>query len=103
MTVSVDQAVYAAWLAQTGGRAEYRTLAQLEAAYLGHFDSLTSYVQLFVDEMGYNECLDSALPPAIRPYVEIRYDKLAKDVRRFRNLVVVPAQPTGVWLFDAPL
>jgi antirestriction protein len=72
-----------------------------EEAYLGHFDSVDAYVEQLVDDCGYNDTLDHVVPESLRPYVQINVAGMANDMQLGGDLHVVPAEPSGVWLFDA--
>lgn len=72
-----------------------------DEAYLGEYDSLQAYVEQLIDDLGYDELLDRAVPPGIRPYVKIDVAATARDLQFGGDLQAVPAEGGGVWIFDA--
>jgi hypothetical protein len=101
MIRSNDEAAYATWVGLRGWLGAGAAPQGFEQTYLGHFDSVASYIQLFVDEMGYLQQATAAVPESIRPYLQIDVDGLASDVVRFGSILAVPALPSGVWIFQA--
>lgn len=61
-------------------------LAGFDESYLGHYDNLHAYVEQLINDLGYDELLDKAVPASIRPYVKIDIAATAND--------------GGVWIFD---
>lgn len=76
-------------------------LEGFEDAYLGHYDSLTDYAEQLIDEAGYNQILDRALPDSIRGYLHIDTDMLGHDMQLGGDVHVAAAEDGGVWLFRA--
>ena len=91
---------YAAW-ASLGHHRDSDDLDQtFEDAYRGRFDSVVEYVEQFIDDMGYEELLDQAVPAGIRPYVTIRTEALARDLELSGDVYAPPSDDGGVWLFE---
>lgn len=87
--------------------AAYADVMQDEAAldnfsddYLGHYDSVTAYVEQLVDDVGYDAMLDKAVPASLRPYVQIDIAALARDMQLGGDITSVEADGGGVWLFQ---
>jgi len=72
-----------------------------EIAYLGHFDSVEAFAEQLVDDLGYQQVLDDAVPEQLQPYIRIDCSALARDLQAGGDIHVVPANDGGVWLFDA--
>jgi antirestriction protein len=89
---------FAAWASATEGDDD--ALDRFEDAYLGHHDSLESYVQQLVDDLGYEQLLDEALPETLRPYVQFDVAALARDMHLGGDVHTVQADDGGVWVFD---
>ncbi len=79
---------------------ESELLADFGAAYLGHYDDLHSYIEQLINDLGYDELLDKAVPASIRPYVKIDITATANDLMLGGDLFTVPADDGGVWIFD---
>jgi antirestriction protein len=76
---------------------EEALLDGFDAAYLGHYDSLPTYVEQLVNDLGYDRILDENLPASVRPYVKIDITATAHDL--LRDLHALPAADGGVWIF----
>lgn len=76
-------------------------LANFDEAYLGHYDNLHAYVEQLINDLGYDELLDRAVPASIRPYVKIDITATAHDLLLGGDLHALPAAEGGVWIFDA--
>lgn len=76
-------------------------MAGFEDAYLGHYDSVEAYAEQLVDDLGYQQAVDQALPESMRPYARIDTAALAHDLQISGDIYVLPADDGGVWLFDA--
>jgi antirestriction protein len=74
-------------------------LPDFDEAYLGHYDSLQAYVEQLINDLSYDQLLDRAVPPSLRPYVTINLAATAQDVGR--DVQVLPAAEGGVWIFNA--
>jgi antirestriction protein len=89
---------FAAWVEISNGD---DALDQFDSAYLGHFDSLKAYGQQLVDDGGYEQLLDNAVPQHLRPYVHIDTAGLGRDLWLGGDINLVHADEGGVWIFDA--
>ena len=79
---------------------EEELLASFDQAYLGHYDSLHTYIEQRVNDLGYDRILDEAVPPTIRPYVKIDITATANDLLLGGDLHALPAPDGGVWIFN---
>jgi antirestriction protein len=75
-------------------------LAGFVDVFLGHFDSVEAYVEQLIDDLGYAELLDQAMPDSIRRYTQIDTAALARDMEISGDVMAVTAEGGGVWLFD---
>ena len=69
-------------------------------AYLGEYESIESYAEQLVEDLGYEQALDEALPEHVRRYVEINVAGLAHDLLLSGDVHVYQREGGGVWLFD---
>jgi hypothetical protein len=79
---------------------EDEQLEHFDTAYLGHYDSLHSYLEQRINDLGYDQIIDKAVPPSIRPYVKIDITATAHDLLLGGDLRTVPAPHGGVWVFN---
>jgi len=87
----------AAWAELVAGDVD--RLGEFEDAFLGHYPSAETYAEQLIDDLGYNQQLDEALPDGIRRYVRIDTAGLARDLQMEGAIEVVPADDGGVWVF----
>ncbi len=91
---------YAAWADVFDGEAaSFDTEAFMEA-YLGHYDSVTDYVEQLADDLGYEHELDK-LPDHLRQYTRIDYAAIARDMELSGDIATVADPAGGIWLFNA--
>jgi antirestriction protein len=103
------------WLSQIGhGIAQHGTafaawanlvhdadqLADYDAVYLGHYDSLESYIEQRINELGYDRAFDEVVPEQLRPWVKIDLAATARNLHYGGDLHAVPADQGGIWIFD---
>ncbi len=79
---------------------EEEHLAGFSTAYLGRYDNLHAYIEQLINDLGYDELLDKAVPASIRPYVKIDITATANDLLLGGDLYALPADDGGVWVFD---
>lgn len=73
---------------------------QFSDAYLGAYDSLEAYAEQLVDDLGYEQLLDQAVPQSLRPYVRLDTEGLARDLQLGGDVHALPAENGGVWVFQ---
>lgn len=89
---------YAAWAdVFDGDQASFDTDGFREA-YLGHYDSVTEYVEQLADDLGYTHELDK-LPEHLRAYTHIDYSAIARDMQLSGDIATVDDPTGGVWIF----
>jgi antirestriction protein len=74
-------------------------LGSFDKEYLGHYDSLHTYLEQTINDLGYDRILDEVVPPKLRPYVKIDIDATARDLQFGGDLHVLAATEGGVWIF----
>jgi antirestriction protein len=89
-------AAYAAWAALTPPEEADH---DFEHSYRGHYPSAEDYVAELIDESGYNEALDKAVPQSLRPYVQIDTEMLARDMEIEGAFTSVESDEGGTWIF----
>lgn len=92
--------VFAAWAAYVGPENDDQ-LARSEDHYRGAWESVQSYVEDLLDNIGFNYDLEQALrviPKDLRIYVTVDVEALARDWEV--ELHVVERRAGGVWLFE---
>ncbi|HJQ00857.1 MAG TPA: hypothetical protein VJ851_04595 [Jatrophihabitans sp.] len=75
-------------------------LADYDVTYLGHYDSLESYIEQRINELGYNRAFNEVVPEALRPWVKIDLAATARNLHAGGDLHAVPADEGGIWIFD---
>ena len=74
-------------------------LDRFDEAYLGCFESLESYAEDVLDDLGYLEAIDKAVPDGLQPYVEVDIAGFARDLA-LSGEVTAAAGSEGVYVFD---
>lgn len=72
--------------------------ASFHESYLGHYESITAYVEQMADDLGYEEKLDT-LPEHQRSFVHIDYAAIARDMEASGDVATVPDPQGGLWIF----
>jgi antirestriction protein len=90
---------FAGWAAVAGTEPEQ--LAKFEAAYLGIWNSVEDYTENLLDDLGYTELLDTALPEPIRSYVRLDVARFARDLELGGQVVTYPTSESDrVYVYD---
>lgn len=76
------------------------SLDGFEGSYLGEYDSPEAYAEQLIDDLGYNQLLEQALPDNIRGYARFDTAALARDMQLSGDVQANPREGGGVWLFD---
>jgi antirestriction protein len=74
-------------------------MAGFADSYRGHYASVEAYAEQLVDELGYQQLIDAAVPESFRRYVHIDVAALAHDMQFSGELYVYRADDGGVWIF----
>ncbi|GFG50804.1 antirestriction protein [Mycolicibacterium agri] len=89
---------YAAWADVFDGEEASCDIDSFHEAYLGHYDSVTDYVEQMADDLGYEQQLDT-LPEHLRDYVRIDYAAIARDLHLSGDIATVDDPNGGLWIF----
>ncbi|MEN4475706.1 antirestriction protein ArdA [Mycolicibacterium cosmeticum] len=89
---------FAAWADVFDGEPASFDTDSFQEAYLGHYHSVTDYVEQMADDFGYDDSL-AILPEALRPYVRFDYEALARDIETSGEIAAVRDPQGGIWLF----
>lgn len=81
------------------GTLDHHLLTQFEDHYLGSYMTTQEWAQEEAEALGLEDTLDHALPEALRWYVTIDYDTLARDLELSGDITAVPNPEGGVWVF----
>lgn len=69
-------------------------------AYMGHYDSVQTYVDQMADDLGYTDEL-AKLPESLQPYVHFDTAALARDMELSGDIQTVDDPAGGTWIFLA--
>jgi|HubBroStandDraft_6_1064221.scaffolds.fasta_scaffold08601_8 antirestriction protein len=89
---------YAHWVA-SGGSSERTDLLGFEDAYLGHWESLTSYAENFLDDLGALQQIEKVAHGYLQPYVRLDIEGFARDLELAGDIWTSPGDG-GVYVFD---
>ena len=62
------------------GSGQREELARFEEVYYGHVESLEEYAEEMLDELGYMQLLEDAVPEQFSPYVKVDVEGFARDL-----------------------
>lgn len=89
---------YSAWSEVADGADASFDTDSFGEAYLGHYESVTDYVEQMAEDLGYEDELDK-LPGHLRSFVRIDYAAIARDIDASGDITGVRDPQGGVWLF----
>lgn len=89
---------FAAWVDYSG--LEPEDWHHFEEAYLGEFDSLTSYAEQIIDDLGWRDEIEKILPESLQPYVTIDAEQMAEDMRLNGEIYSVESD-SGIYVFNS--
>ncbi|MGU3500920.1 antirestriction protein ArdA [Mycobacterium sp. C31M] len=89
---------YAAWADVFDGEEASFDIDGFRESYLGHFESVTDYVEQMADDLGYEAELEK-LPENLRSYTRIDYAAIARDMEHSGAIAIVPDPSGGLWIF----
>ncbi|MDO3175888.1 antirestriction protein ArdA [Mycobacteroides abscessus] len=91
---------FSAWIDVHDGESVSFDIDSFREAYLGHYNSVTDYVEQLADDLGYPSELES-LPEHLRGYVRIDYAAIARDMQLSGEIATIEDPQGGMWLFRA--
>ena len=74
-------------------------LERFEDVYLGHADTVEAYAEQLLDELGYPQILEEALPDHMQPYVTLDVEGFARDLELSGDITTSDGDG-GVYVFD---
>ncbi|SKK23643.1 antirestriction protein [Mycobacteroides abscessus subsp. massiliense] len=89
---------YSAWADVFDGDDASFDIDSFHEAYLGHYDSVTDYVEQMADDLGYEAEL-AKLPEHLQGYAHIDYTAIARDMELSGDIAAVQDPNGGLWLF----
>lgn len=91
---------YSAWADVFDGEPASFDIDSFHEAYLGHYDSVTDYVEQMAEDLGYTEEL-AKLPEHLQRYARIDYAAIARDMHLSGEIATVDDPNGGMWIFRA--
>ncbi|MDG5769989.1 antirestriction protein ArdA [Mycolicibacterium fortuitum] len=91
---------YSAWADVFDGEDASFDVDAFHESFLGHYDSVTDYVEQMADNLGYEQELDK-LPEHVRGYTRIDYAAIARDMELSGDIATVLDPNGGLWIFRA--
>jgi len=74
-------------------------LERFEDVYLGHFESIEAYADELLDDLGYPQMLEEAIPEHMQPYVTLDVEGFARDLELSGDVTTSEGEG-GVYVFD---
>jgi antirestriction protein len=89
---------YSAWADVHEGEPASYDIDSFHEAYLGHYESITDYVEHMADDVGYTEEL-AKLPEHLQAYTRVDYAAIARDMQLSGEIATVDDPHGGMWIF----
>jgi antirestriction protein len=93
---------YSAWADVHDGEPASFDIDSFQEAYLGHYDSVTDYVDQMADDLGVSEEI-AKLPEHLQSYVRFDTAGVARDMQLSGEIATVEDPNGGVWIFRTNL
>jgi antirestriction protein len=90
---------FATWISACSPSEE--TTDRFEEAFLGHFPSREAYAEHIVDDFGYQDLIDRAIPEYLAPYIRFDADSYARDIELNGDVTIADAPDGSIYVFDA--
>ena len=90
---------FAAWISDCSPSEE--TTDRFEEAFLGEYPSREAYAEHIVDDFGYQDLIDKAIPDYLQPYVRFDADSYAHDIELNGDITIADAPGGAIYVFDA--
>lgn len=97
--IATHGAAFAAWI--TICAQDEETTDRFEDCYLGTFPSRKAYVEETVDDLGYQQMIDDAIPDYLAPYVQFDADALIHDAELNGDITIIDNSDGTVSVFHA--
>ncbi len=89
---------YAHW-AGIVGTGDTDELDRFEDVYLGHYESVVAYAEELLDDLGYFDLVERAVPEHMQPYVTVNVEGFARDLELSGDITTSEGDG-GVYVFD---
>jgi antirestriction protein len=89
---------FAHW-AELVGLDDADELDRFEEAYLAHAESVEAYAEELLDELGYVQLIEEAVPKHLQPYVTLDVEGFARDLELSGDITTSEGDG-GVYVFD---
>jgi antirestriction protein len=70
------------------------------SAYKGHHESMAAYVRQLFEPLRIEDRLKQAVPTTLEEFVFVDYAAIGAAMLRESDIVAIPAEGGGVWVFD---
>ena len=89
---------FAHWAA-IAGTSDVNELNRFEDTYLGLYDSVEAYAEMVLDDLGYLDAVDQAVPEGMQPYVSVDIAGFARDLVLSGDITTSEGSE-GMYVFD---
>ncbi|MFB8276925.1 antirestriction protein ArdA [Nocardia colli] len=77
-----------------------RLLDHFATAYKGHHETMAAYVRQLFEPLRIEDRLKQAVPATLEEFVSVDYGAIGEEMLRGGDIVAIPADAGGVWVFD---
>jgi antirestriction protein len=74
-------------------------LEHFEDAYLGEYESVEAYAEALLDDLGYPDLIEHAIPEHLQPYIHLDVEAFARDLELSGDITTSDTDG-GVYVFD---
>lgn len=89
---------FAAWVAHVGGEGD-DLIEQFEDRYQGEWESIETYAEYLLDELGAQRVVDEA-PEWLQPYLKLDVEEFARDLELSGDVLAIDRPGGGVWMWS---
>lgn len=97
--IATHGAAFAAWISICDREEE--SIDRFEDCYLGGFPSRETYAEETVDDLGYQQMIDEAIPDYLAPYVRLAAAALIHDAELRGDITIIDNPDATVSVFHA--
>jgi antirestriction protein len=95
--VSEHGLAFTAWAEQCGHDED--RLDRFDDCYFGDWQSVETYAEELLADLGYEQAIEAAVPEWLQPYVKIDTEAFARDLELSGDVLPVEHEG-GVWIFE---
>ncbi len=77
-----------------------RLFDHFATAYKGHYESTAAYVRQLFEPLHIEDMLKRAVPKALEALVQVDYKAIGEEMLREGDIVEIPADGGGVWMYE---